>query len=245
MKLESEARYKLLSAILLGAAFVVGMTIFGYFFLLSKQPQKTVTVIGSAKERVVSDIATWSSSFSTKTSESMLSEAFKLMKRYENEVLSVFEKHGIDRNQIKVSSITVMENYVPEQLATERSYTLVEYLFVETRDIEGIAEKSKLITQELLDKGIVFQSNPVQYYYSKLPELRVKLLSEAVKDAKKRAAEIANTSGLKLGRVISAKSGIVQVLAPNSTEISDYGTYDTSTVEKDVMVTVNVVFEVK
>ncbi|ODN31370.1 SIMPL domain-containing protein [Fervidobacterium thailandense] len=245
MKPEVDSKYKVFSAVFLGICFVTGMTIFGYCFLLSKQPQKTVTVIGSAKERVVSDIATWSSSFSVKTSESALSEAFKLMKRYEAEVLSVFEQHGIDRKSVKASSITVMENYVPEQLATERSYTLVEYLFVETRDIQEIAERSKLITQELLDKGIVFQSNPVQYYYSKLPELRVKLLSEAVKDAKRRAMEIASTSGLKLLRVVSAKSGVVQVLAPNSTEVSDYGTYDTSTIEKDVMVTVNVVFEVK
>ena len=39
--------------------------------------------------------------------------------------------------------------------------------------------------------------------------------------------------------------GVVQVLAKNSIEISDYGSYDLSSIEKDVFVTVNVTFELK
>jgi hypothetical protein len=71
------------------------------------------------------------------------------------------------------------------------------------------------------------------------------LLSSVVRDVRRRAEEIAESGGLKVGKVISARSGVAQVLAPNSVEISDYGTYDTSTKEKEIMLTVNVTFEAK
>jgi hypothetical protein len=37
----------------------------------------------------------------------------------------------------------------------------------------------------------------------------------------------------------------VQVLAPNSEDVNDYGTYDTSSINKEIMVTVKASFEIK
>jgi len=92
---------------------------------------------------------------------------------------------------------------------------------------------------------VTFQAAPMEYYHSKLAEKRIQLLSSVVRAARKRAEEIAKSGGLTIGKVISARSGVVQVLAPNSVDISDYGSYDTSMKEKEIMVTVNVVFEAK
>jgi hypothetical protein len=39
--------------------------------------------------------------------------------------------------------------------------------------------------------------------------------------------------------------GLVQVMAPNSVEVSDYGMYDTSSIDKEIMVTVKASFEIK
>ncbi|MFN4199756.1 SIMPL domain-containing protein [Fervidobacterium gondwanense] len=235
----------LVFAIILGISFIVGMAVFGYFFYLSKLPQKTLTVTGSAREMVVSDIAKWSSNFSVKVSESKLNEGFKSMKVSERHVLEIFRESGIKDDEISLSAISVSELYTDPERIAERQYVLAQYITVQTNDVEGIAQKAKEITQKILDYGLVFQSNPVEYYYSKLPEKRIQLLSEAVRDARRRAEEIARSSNLRVGKVISARSGVVQVLAPNSVEVSDYGTYDTSTLEKEVMVTVNVVFEAK
>lgn len=70
----------------------------------------------------------------------------------------------------------------------------------------------------------------------------MELLSEAVKDAQNRAGKIAQSSGNEVGSLKSASVGVVQVLPVNSTEISDYGTYDTSSIEKEVMITVRATF---
>lgn len=233
------------ASFVLGVTFVVGMSVFGYFFYISKLPQKTLSVTGSARELVVSDIARWSSSYSVKVSEPKLNQGFRLMKEYEKRVLEAFKKYGIADEEISLSAISVTELYMEPGQATERQYVLTQRIDVQTSDVSGIAEKVKNITQEILDLGVAFQANPVEYYYSKLAEKRVQLLSSAVRDARRRAEEIAKSGGLRIGKVISAKSGVVQVLAPNSVEISDYGTYDTSTKEKEIMVTVNITFEAK
>ena len=84
-----------------------------------------------------------------------------------------------------------------------------------------------------------------EYYVSTLPQLRVSLVGQAVKDAKARAVEMANSGDSSVGALKSAASGVVQVLAPNSTSVEDYGSYDTSTIQKQVMVTARAVFYVK
>jgi hypothetical protein len=77
------------------------------------------------------------------------------------------------------------------------------------------------------------------------PEARVSLLPDALADAKARATKIAESSGARIGKLRSASQGVVQVIQANSTDVSDYGYYDTSTKEKEIMVTVKASFTVK
>jgi hypothetical protein len=53
---------------------------------------------------------------------------------------------------------------------------------------------------------------------------------------------IVESTGRGLGDLRSVSVGVFQVTAPNSTEVSDYGVYDTATVQKDVTAVVNVAF---
>ena len=56
---------------------------------------------------------------------------------------------------------------------------------------------------------------------------------------------MAEATGKSVGSLKSAASGVVQVLPANSLEVSDYGTYDTSKVNKNVMVTVKASFNLR
>ena len=49
-------------------------------------------------------------------------------------------------------------------------------------------------------------------------------------------------TGGSLGKLRGVDVGVFQVTSPNSTEVSDYGVYDTSTLQKDVTAVVNVTF---
>ena len=128
--------------------------------------------------------------------------------------------------------------------AAEKDYTLRQTVEVSSSDVAKIGELAQA-TQSIINKGVIFSVFPVEYYYKNLPEVRVTLLSSAVADAKKRAEEIVSGTGQKIGALKSAASGVVQVLPANSLEISDYGTYDTSKVNKNIMVTVKAAFNIK
>jgi hypothetical protein len=52
-------------------------------------------------------------------------------------------------------------------------------------------------------------------------------------------------TGGHLGRLRGVDVGVFQVTPRNSTEVSDYGVYDTSTLQKDVTSVVNVTFAVR
>ena len=79
-----------------------------------------------------------------------------------------------------------------------------------------------------------------QYVYTKLADLRPKLLEDATKDAVGRAKVLVDATGGKLGGLRDVNVGVFQITAPNSTEVSDYGVYDISTRAKDVTAVVNV-----
>ncbi|MEO0258835.1 MAG: SIMPL domain-containing protein, partial [candidate division WOR-3 bacterium] len=117
-------------------------------------------------------------------------------------------------------------------------------IFITSKDLDKIEVLSKKI-YDLVNQGVNLVSNNLEYYYSGLPDLRVSLLNEAMQDAKRRAEVIARSTGRRVGKLKSARMGVVQVMAPGSIEISDYGTYNTRTREKEIMVTVQATFYLK
>lgn len=71
------------------------------------------------------------------------------------------------------------------------------------------------------------------------------MLGEASKNAKRRAEQLVANSGGKIGPLRSSKMGVFQITRPNSNEVSDYGIYDTSSLEKEITAVVNAEFYVK
>ena len=65
--------------------------------------------------------------------------------------------------------------------------------------------------------------------------------AQAVKSAElARAKVLVGATGDHLGKLREVDVGVFQVTSPNSTDVSDYGEYDTSTLKKDVTAVVNV-----
>ena len=104
--------------------------------------------------------------------------------------------------------------------------------------IAGVAEASS----QLLAKGIPLSAQPLQYVYTKLGDIRAGLLARAVRDAQQRAKVLTAATNGKVGSLRGVDVSPFQVTPPNSTEVSDYGVYDTSTLKKDVTAVVNVTF---
>jgi hypothetical protein len=205
-----------------------------------------LSVTGSTSREVVSDTAKFSGYFSRTAKVSSLKYGYEQMKGDLAYVKSFLKEQGIDEASVTFSTVSMNENYKYNSngYETEKEYNLTQNVEVSSTDIDKITNLAQA-TQKLIEKGVIFTTNAPQYFYSKLPALRVELLSDAMADARVRAEQITKGSGSSPGTLSSASSGVVQVLPANSLEISDYGAYDTSTIKKNVMVTVKAVFNVK
>jgi len=71
------------------------------------------------------------------------------------------------------------------------------------------------------------------------------LLAKATENAKLRAESIVSSVGNKIGSLQSAKMGVFQITPLTSTQVSDYGEDDTTSLEKKVMVVVNASFSIE
>ncbi len=205
----------------------------------------TLSVTGSTKQRVTSDQVKWNSNISRIVTLVTLQDGYTQIAKDQTDVKNFLKKKGVADDAINISPVLMQEIYDNQNYGGgEKRYTLRQNITVQSDKVNEITSVAKDL-QELINKGVVISSDSLEYYYSKISDLRVNLLSDAVKDAKARADKLAESSGKQVGQMKSAASGVVQVMTPNSTDVSDYGMYDTSSIEKDVMVTVRATFTLK
>jgi hypothetical protein len=160
-------------------------------------------------------------------------------------VAKFLKEQGIADADVIISPVFMSQNYYYDKGAdTPKEYTLSQTVEVKSTDVAKITALAKN-TQSLIDQGVIFSTQNLEYYYSKLSELRVSLLSEAMKDAEARAKAIVESGGSRVGSLRSASMGPVQVLSVGSQDVMDYGSYDTSKIEKEVMVTVRAAYSIR
>lgn len=227
--------------LILGVSLIITGTIIARTFLDVKKLDNVISVSGSAKQKVTSDSARWTGSFSRSMLKDEIKDGYAMMKNDEQIVSSFFKSQGFEN--FEISPVFMNEIYKNDSNAP-KEYNLTQNIEVKSDDVNKMKELAKNSGQ-LADKGVIFSTYPVEYYYSKLPELRISLLPEAIKDARSRAASIAESSGKQVDTIKSVSMGVVQVMSVGSIDISDYGSYDTSNIEKEVMITVKTVFGLK
>jgi hypothetical protein len=229
-------------AIIIGIASIIS-AVFLAQALSNRGINNTISSTGSAKVRVESDSAKLSGDITRRIDTNQIKAGYSAMESDKLAVVKFLESKGLSAEEYVIGPL--LSNDVWNNGSIDYSkQELRQSITIDSSDVQkvrGIAEDATSLVQQ----GIKFQTYDVQYYYSKLAEERVALLGAAIKDAQLRAGEIAKSAGNSIGSLRSASSGVVQVLAPNSVSVEDYGSYDTSTMEKDIMVTVRAVFEVR
>lgn len=230
--------------LILGAAVIIGVSIWAYVFYQTKSLSNVLTVTGSAKKQVSSDSVKWVAVFSRQSNASDLRFDSDQMARDLDKVKSFYKKNGLEEKDLNTSIVFVDQIINYNNPTAPASYNLRQTVEVQSTDISKITSLAKNV-QEMVGQGVNFSTQSLEYYYSKLPDLRVELLSDAVKDATARASKLAESSGRRVGILKSASSGVVQVLPVSSVAVADYGAYDTSTIEKEVMITVKASFSIK
>ena len=151
--------------------------------------------------------------------------------------------------EFKTVSTDREEEYVYDRVAQRSYYEFKGYRFSQEVRIESkdIATLEKLNLAELMNEDININIYDPSYYYTKLADLKIKMLEDATKDAKNRAETIVKAAGGKLAGLKTSNMGVFQITSPNSND-EDYswgGAYNTWSKSKRVRSTMRLTYYVK
>jgi hypothetical protein len=174
--------------------------------------------------------------------------AYQELKRYNERVRAYLKSKNVPDDAIVVSAIETQP--IPEtnsngvQTGRNIAYRLIQRFEIRSKDVDGISAIARSST-DLINEGIPFTSEPAEYLYTQLSQLRVEMISEATKDAKARGDAIVNVSGSRLGTIRKAETDVFQITARYSTEVSNSGSYNTTSIDKDIRAVVAITFAVE
>lgn len=234
--------------LLLGASLALGFTFAADRLakgLVQSRKSSSVTVKGMAVTRVVSDLAIWRGEFSVRSAD--LAQASKESDAQRVVVDAFCRANGATASEVAFSApgVEAREEVDDKGRKTGKISHFVVRRVVEVRSREvGRVAALAAATADLVAKGVEFTTGSPQYLVTDLEKPKRDLLETAAKNARERADVLVRNSGGALGRLVSVQQGVFLVSAPNSTDTSDYGQYDTGSIEKSVKLVVTADFEV-
>ena len=237
--------------IILGVCFAVAtiastMILTKGILQFRKMSQEVISVTGSAEKKITSDFIMWTAAFSVR--EAQLKAAYNRLQADLEKVKKYILSKGIKESELFVLPVSTTKIFKKDSKGNAtneiESYELAQGMRIESNEVKKVDELSRSST-ELIEQGVQFMSDTPQYYYTKLAELKIQMLSQASQDAKKRATSMAQSTGNKVGVIRSAKMGVFQITPITSTDVSWYGENDTSSLEKKVMAVVSATFAIE
>ncbi len=210
---------------------------------LRASASRDICVKGFARLRIASDVGVWD--VEVLGEAPTLREAYAILDAGQYAVRQFLGEKGFVPSEIATSAIQTREVHGRDKEGHElhaiEAYSLRRTVTVTTPQVDKVLGAAGEITA-LIGDGVRLSSQRPAFYYSKLADLKISLLGEASRDARARAQEIVSNSGGQVGPVRDARMGVLQVVRPNSTDMSAEGIYDTSTIEKDATAVVTVTY---
>src|SRR5690554_2558697 len=216
----------ILITVISGLALVIFAWILGDAYKYKYRISNTINVTGNAKMDFESDLVKWNAYFSRKSMD--LSAASVQLRRDRELVREFLIAQGIAAEEILFDAVNINREFSYDYDNNGRSYqtftgySLTQNVSVESRDLDKVDNASREIST-LLSQGIELSSFSPSYYYSKLEDLKLELISQASDNARQRAKNIATQAGTSLGKLVKADLGIFQITGQNDNEEYSYG----------------------
>lgn len=240
---------KSINHIIIGLAVIISAFLFSSAWKKSHKERTSINVTGLASHDFNSDLIVWKATFNRKAST--IQEAYSNLKKDAEIIKKYLNNKGVKQNELVFSAVNIEKEFETiyegenKQHQVFKGYNLSQGVEIESKEVDKIENISREVT-ELIDEGVELYSGAPQYFFTKLSDLKIKLLADATSDAKKRADKIAENAGSSIGKLRVAEMGIFQITAQNSNE--DYswgGAFNTTSKSKTASITVKLEFTIE
>jgi len=123
-------------------------------------------------------------------------------------------------------------------------YAVYRSVEIKSGNVEMIETLSHKI-YDLNAEGMRVTVSGPRFLVSDLGDVKLQLVKEATRNGMERARTIAKNAKANLGKLVSARQGVIQITQPDSTDTADWGMYDTQTIDKVAKVTVHLELGIK
>jgi hypothetical protein len=238
--------FGMLAGLFLAAGLVLSAMLATTTWLKVKNSQ-FITVKGSTRKNITSDLIVWQGSFVVQA-PTLLESQHKLQtdrKQVQNFLLAnavtncTFKPIVIEEIQASVSNETNGESISQQRTV---AYKLTQRVRVESGDVERLG---KLDATPLVEDDVLFTADAPQFIYTKVGEEKIEMLSDATRDARARAEQIAAQGGRKIANLHDAEMGVFQITPLHDTGTSSEGESDTSSLDKTITAVVTATFLLK
>jgi hypothetical protein len=205
-----------------------------------------ITVTGSARRPIRADFAVWRAQVTSQRPS--LADAYKDVTTQAERVRAFLTSQGFADTAIVMRPLETFT--IPEVVDGGREtgrtagYRLSQSFEIRSPDVDRITALARAMGT-LVNEGVPVVTSPPEYLFVGMQQIRLAMLADATRDARARATEIAKSAGSAIGDVRSVRMGVFQITPRNSTEVSDYGVNDVSSIDKDITAVVRVSFALR
>jgi hypothetical protein len=238
--------FGMLAGLFLAAGLVLSSMLATATWLKVKNSQ-FITVKGSTRKNVSSDLVVWQGSFQVQAPA--LLDAERDIQANRAKVQTFLDAAGVTNavfQPILIEQLLadVSDNANGEHVQQQRivGYRLTQKIRVESADVDRLA---KLDSTPLVADGVLFTADPPQFLYTRAAEEKIEMLADATKDARARAEQIAAQGGRMIADLHDAEMGVFQVTPLHVTDTSSEGENDVSSQEKTITAVVTATFVLK
>ena len=168
---------------------------------------RRVTVKGLAEREVDADKVVWTLTLEESADE--LNPMFTLLNQQVDVIKNFLKEKGIDgKGDVSVTTFSVNDNLsnVWGDEKPRYHYTVRRSVVVSSNDTHFISDL-RTQTDELIDRGIIVESDNAEYEYTQFQKLKPEMMADAIANAETTAKQFAENSHSKINKIVEAGQG--------------------------------------
>ena len=192
----------------------------GTFYYKAKLNANSVVVKGLSEMDVRADLAIWEMKYVVTGNDVI--EAQKQISLQTEVIKNFLLENGFANSEITIGRLETNDlNANPYRGNYENNlrFILNQTITVKSTNVDLVASVLNK-SGDLVAQGIIFNSDygsPVSYLFTKLNDIKPKMLTEATKNAKEAARQFAQSSNSKVGHIKYANQGMFTILPREQT----------------------------